>query len=61
MSAPDANDRLRLRREFNRWFSHRYQDADGRFTHLPRWFKADLWDAWTASREAIPRPPVSAS
>lgn len=48
-------DALLLRRGFNRWFSHNYQDADGRFTHLPRWFKSDLWDVWQAARLDLQR------
>ena len=48
-------ERLRLalepnRREFNRWFVRHYPDADGKFTHLPRWFKGDLWETWQAAR-----------
>lgn len=42
-----------LRREFNRWFARKYQDADGGFTHIPRWFKADMWEAWQAGRAAL--------
>jgi len=34
------------RRRFNAWFYGTFQDADGRFDHLPRWLKADLWLAW---------------
>lgn len=33
-------------REFNKWFSETFADADGRFAHMPRWLKADLRKAW---------------
>jgi hypothetical protein len=50
---PVKNER---RREFNRWFSRAYQDADGKFTHLPKSLKADMWEAWQASALTHPVP-----
>jgi len=40
------------RRQFNRWFQQ-YADSDGKFTHMPRWLKADLWEAWQAGRATL--------
>lgn len=43
------------RQKFNRWYVNTFADADGRFTHLPRWHKADVWLAWqAATRAALP-------
>lgn len=39
-------DTLVGRREFNKWFSETFADADGRFAHMLRWLKADLRTAW---------------
>jgi hypothetical protein len=41
------------RREFNRWFANSYADADGKFTHIPKWLKADMWEAWQAAGRAL--------
>ncbi|RWO34781.1 MAG: hypothetical protein EOS10_00310 [Mesorhizobium sp.] len=42
------------RREFNQWFVRTYADPDHRFTHLPSWFKNDIWEAWQAGRALAP-------
>lgn len=44
---------MKERREFNRWFAHTFQCADGKFNHMPTWLKADLWLAWQAALAAL--------
>jgi hypothetical protein len=50
------------RREFNRWYVTTFADQDGKFTHMPKYLKADLWEAYQAGRAAleaaVQSPPI---
>ena len=41
------------RRKFNRWYVRTFRDPDHKFSHMPSWLKADLWEAWQAGRSAL--------
>lgn len=56
MKNPSVNSIVERRKTFNKWFVDNHADPDGKFTHMPKWLKADLrkaWDAATAEAATI--------